>query len=109
MLWPPTPIDWLALVSRPSGRNSFSVATMQPCVSRRVFSITSTPNWTMSPELTSYGSDSVLVWLRRTLLMKVPLLLPVSCNRERHSHLVFNAFAEFNKSHLDEELSVVVP
>ena len=42
----------LALASLPSGRYSFSVAMMQPCVTLREFSMTSTPNWRMSPEQT---------------------------------------------------------
>ena len=64
----------LALASFPSGRKSLRVAMMQPCVTFLLFSITSTPNWRMSPEQTSRAGDSSEPLLSRWLLTKVPLL-----------------------------------
>lgn len=52
---------WLNFVSVPSGKYNFNVATIQPCVSLREFSTTSTPNCTISPELISVGFESVHV------------------------------------------------
>ena len=68
----------LALASLPSGKNNFKVAIMHPWVTFREFSITSTPNWIMSPEQTSLGRDSSLPLLNLWLLTKVPLLDLVS-------------------------------
>lgn len=68
----------LALASLPSGRNSLRVAMMQPWVTLREFSITSTPNWRMSPEQTSRAGDSSEPLLSLWLLTKVPLLDLVS-------------------------------
>ena len=45
------------------------------------FSTTSTPNCTISPDLSSLGSLSSDPLLRRTLFTKVPLLLFVSCKK----------------------------
>lgn len=75
----PTTVDCPAFVSRPSGKNNFNVATIQPWVSfLDEFSVTSTPNCTISPELTSNASDCAFPWLKRWLFINVPLLLPVS-------------------------------
>lgn len=101
----PTNVLWLALVSRPSGKNNFKVATMQPWVSFRAFSMTSTPNWTISPELTSNGSDSVVVWLRRWLLIKVPLLLPVSLRKNLPS--LYHRTAWFRDNTLQSKMAFV--
>ena len=45
------------------------------------FSTTSTPNCTISPDLSSLGSLSSEPLLRRTLFTNVPLLLLVSCKK----------------------------
>ena len=45
------------------------------------FSTTSTPNWTISPDLISFGALSSEPLLSRTLFTKVPLLLLVSCKK----------------------------
>lgn len=66
----------LALASFPSGIYNRIVAMIHPWVIFRLFSTTSTPNWTISPELNSWFSVSDWSLL---LLTKVPLLLFVSC------------------------------
>lgn len=66
--------DGYDVFSTPSGVINLSAAMMQPCVSLREFSVTSTPNCTISPEDISYGSDALIRWL----FINVPLLLPVS-------------------------------
>lgn len=66
--------DGYDVFSTPSGVINLSAAMMQPCVSLREFSVTSTPNCTISPDDISYGSDALIRWL----FINVPLLLPVS-------------------------------
>lgn len=66
--------DGYDVFSMPSGVINLSAAMMQPCVSFREFSVTSTPNCTTSPDDISYGSDALIRWL----FINVPLLLPVS-------------------------------
>lgn len=69
---------WYDVFSRPSGVSNFNWAMMHPCVSLREFSVTSTPNCTISPDDISYGSDVLM----RCVLINVPLLLPVSYVRK---------------------------
>lgn len=67
----------LAFASLPSGIYNLIVAIIHPWVIFLLFSTTSTPNWTISPEHNSWFSVSDWSLL---LLTNVPLLLLVSWN-----------------------------
>lgn len=76
---------------------------IHPWVTLRLFSKTSTPNCTISPELISWGSDSLDD--KRLLLTNVPLLLFVSCKTER----IKQVNKRYLTSYLKKELPAIVP
>lgn len=64
--------------STPSLWNNLISTVMHPCVTFFVFSVTSTPNWIISPDVRSKGWLSSLLLPRRLPFRKVPFELLVS-------------------------------